>query len=344
MQKTLILNEEKKIANRTKLCNSLKLLGKCDSKHCKKRHVLCKQLDTNENTRYFGQIKFKIITVIDVSTYCVNVLEYTDANEQTKQNLYDKSTIEKQLTEIMNKERFYVDDADVSDWVALEDTDEEGAIVYRRCEVVKIIETDRITKKPRTVRVVLIDSGLVRRVHLHQLFSLPDEFKTIPLQGTTVHFANIVPLGDDRHFSSHCKTRTTNLLKSSEENHNEAIYQGHVVLQLGADLWLRNIQLIQQVSLAGTTLVLLDLKRELLKQCLAEYKEEPLERLGQLCQGVGIEVKKQEVKKREKRSEVKQVEPQWAFFDESVDYNEVYFSAGNTPDEFYVRLKKFQKQ
>lgn len=165
-----------------------------------------------------------------------------------------------------------------------------------------------------------------------------------------VYFANIVPLGEDDHFSTYSRAQVKKLLKAAEEQYKKATFQGQVVLQLGEDLWLNNIELIENLSNINTTVSLVNAKDELLQQRLAEYKEECLQKLLELCQNAGIEAKKPiyrnvtENKEVEKEQKKEQVVPQWAFLDETVDYNEVYFSSGNSPNEFYVRLKKFQKQ
>lgn len=173
----------------------------------------------------------------------------------------------------------------------------------------------------------------------------------IRFSGRMVYFANIVPLQLFKDASrSYSRMQVEKLLRTTNKKrtkqNKETVYQGQVILQLGNDLWLRNIELVESLSVIDTTVSLLNVKQELLKQHFAEYKEECLKKLLALCQDVGIEIEnKIEVNVvKEKKQKRKQAVPQWAFLDETIDYNEVYFSAGNSPNEFYVRLKKFQKQ
>lgn len=175
--------EIEKIANKVKLCSYIKVLGKCESKTCRKRHLLSKELDTIANESYSGLINFKITKVIDVNVYCVNILEYTDSDGETKKNIHNVSAIETSLTEVINKKQYYADDVEIGGWFAFGDTDDDGTVVYRRCEVNKIIETDQITGKARYVKVTLVDNGSKCEVNICELFLLPEEFKNIPAQG-----------------------------------------------------------------------------------------------------------------------------------------------------------------
>lgn len=175
--------ELEKVANKVKLCYYLKTFGKCETWRCRKRHLLSKELEAPADQSYSGLIKFKIVNIIDVNVYCVNILKHEDLNGEIIQNLHDVSVIEDNLTKAISKEQYYADNVEIGDWFAFGDTADDASIIYRRCEVTKIIDTEKITSKARIVKIILVDSGLERKVNVCQLFLLPSEFRNIPAQG-----------------------------------------------------------------------------------------------------------------------------------------------------------------
>lgn len=165
--------------------------------------------------------------------------------------------------------------------------------------------------------------------------------------GVTAYVANMAPPGNDSTYSSHSRLNLKKMLHANEKKYGEAVYVGEIVLRLGHNLWMNKIRLTQNLPMSNTTVSLCKIEDKLLKRDLAEYNENILKPLIEQAEYIGIQIKKtsEEVVKIPSAVTIKkQIQPQWAFFDETTSYNEVYFSSAESPSEFYVRLKKFQKQ
>lgn len=157
---------------------------------------------------------------------------------------------------------------------------------------------------------------------------------------TTVYFANMTPLENDRHSSSHSIRILRNIMRNAEEKVGSKIYKGKIRLFLAGDsLWLENIVLTHTVK--NTDVTVLYLKEKILKARLAEHKEGALESLFRLCRRADIPVPQYKVETSERKERLQKIEPRHAFLEEDVSYNEVYFRSANSPSEFFVCLKKF---
>lgn len=113
-------------------------------------------------------------------------------------------------------------------------------------------------------------------------------------------------------------------------------------MQIGQDIWVKTINLVMDLKLFETTVTVLRLKEKLLKENLADYREDCLENLKGLCLEAGIEVPKVAERKLQTVKKRKQPKPEWAFLDETETYSEVYFCAAHDPRQFYVKRAKYQ--
>lgn len=159
----------------------------------------------------------------------------------------------------------------------------------------------------------------------------------------------MVPPGGDVNYSSFSRTRLKHTITSTEQQHEDAIYEAEIVLRLGYNLWLTDVYLVKDLPRSETTVTLLNFRDKLLKHNLAEYNENAIKPILELARNSGIDFV--EVDLSENKGKVaqkgfyrKQVTPNWAFLDEDVEFHEVYFISAKTPGEFYVRLAKFNKQ
>lgn len=134
---------------------------------------------------------------------------------------------------------------------------------------------------------------------------------------------------------------TKNILKNPKADKPNVYFSSEIYLQIGTDIWVKEIQLLEDLELTGTTVNLLTYRKKLDSQKLALFSEEPLKNLYQLCKECNFEVPNYEyVKKNSQKVEIEQAVPQWAFLD--VDcWNEVFFCCGINPDHFYVMMRKF---
>lgn len=150
----------------------------------------------------------------------------------------------------------------------------------------------------------------------------------------------MVPPENDTHFSSYSTQVLQRIVRNAENKFGSTTYKGRIRLYLKGDvLWLDNIALTHRVK--NTEVTLLYLRDKLLKNKLADYKENALDGLFKLCREVDIHVPEyQVVDNKTRKREI--IEPSYAFFEEDVSYSEVYFKTGNSPSEFFVCLKKFE--
>lgn len=149
----------------------------------------------------------------------------------------------------------------------------------------------------------------------------------------------MVPPENDLHFRSHSTQILERILRNAEDKFGSTTYKGRIRLYLKGDiLWLDNIVLTRRVK--NTEVTLLYLRDKLLKNKLADYKENALDVLFELCRKVDIPVPEyQVVENKTRKGET--IEPSYAFLEKDVSYSEVYFKTGNSPSEFFVCLKKF---
>lgn len=333
-----------KINKKVKLCDTLKVLGSCADVKCKKRHLLSNEVDFA--CKMDGYVTFEILNIRDVSTYTVRLLTFNRDGEIRKY-CTDVKDIEEKLRKALDTEKTNAEEINVGTWFATLAADGK---TWMRCEVLKVLDNG-------SVRIYYVDNGVRGTVPKSNLYKLPEKLGNIPAQGnqngstcsylfniilyisaTLVHFANMVPPENDLHYSRHAVLFLERILKNAEEKFGSKTYKGRVLLFLKGDiLWLDSIVLTRSVKNYEVTL--LYLRDKLLQNKLADYKENTLEGLFELCKKVDIPVPEYKVVKNSVKRE--KIKPCYAFLEEDVNYSEVYFKAGN-PSEFFVCLKKFQ--
>lgn len=161
----------------------MKLFGECKIEKCDSRHVLSKQLDFGENIPKSGLIKYKIVNVEDVSIFSVNIVEHISVDGEATKCDTDLETIESELSTALGKQKRSVDEVNVGDCVALQDTSSSNETIFKRCRVTKIVKKGQVTNLPSTVIVKFLDLGGEKRVSVGDLYHLPEKFKKIPPLG-----------------------------------------------------------------------------------------------------------------------------------------------------------------
>lgn len=159
-----------KINKRIHLCETLKILGSCKSEKCNKRHLLSKDLDFEHEVH--GYIKFEILSVHDVSTFAVRILEFNTDGKINKKCI-NVADIEQSLRDALDTDKENVDEVSPGKWLVAFEGDKDN---YKRCEVLKLLSNG-------TVRVFYFDYGLKGTIRKSNLYELPDEFKKVPPQG-----------------------------------------------------------------------------------------------------------------------------------------------------------------
>lgn len=126
----------------------------------------------------------------------------------------------------------------------------------------------------------------------------------------------------------------------SDTKYKNMIFFGNVLLQMNKTLWLDNA--LQEVTIdKNNSVVSFNLKTHLLNLNTVKIDMSVIDLLYSLCERFNISLPKLQESKIKKQLLVKEPLTQCAFLDDEI--NEVVLSCGVSPDEFYVRLTKFQK-
>lgn len=357
----------------TPLCANLKLTGRCatPTTPCQQRHMLDHRVDRSKQ-KYghlpkSGPVRFRLLAIVDAVTYYVRLMSAADWKRCVGGNgggrgrgkaadadweidrEYGELVVEMQIALQMEGNRVRPQDgAKVGGCYILEDKDKS----LRRCRIMKIIDTHKITHLPSVAEAFMVDDGNTVRIVTDKLFNMPKSIKKIPHLAVEVHVANIVPPGRDNAFSMKIRSDVQNLLQKHTTNTPTATsestphyYTGVVQLQLGNCIWLDDVRLMRYLRKTDVHLTTLILRNEMVGNFWGEWDEEPMKRLRQLCVERNLsvpEVSETPVKnKKETLSE--QVTPQWAFMDTEA-WNLAHFSYGHRPDNIYINLEKFRKQ
>ncbi|KAF5288060.1 hypothetical protein FQR65_LT12110 [Abscondita terminalis] len=329
-------NEDAKIHAKTKMCNRLKLLGRCESVYCRSRHYLSKNLDYVGNLPKNGVVKFKIVHVHNVTSFAIKLLEHTDLQgETTKFDLNDD--LEKMLMEAMNKQKTPIFDAKPGGRFSYYAEDQK----YYRCIVRKIVSVEKITKKAAVVSIRCMDTGLDLDVPCSTLYELPKSLAKIDPQVTDVYLANLVPPDSDSTWSFYSKTKVDQILNDADFEKENAYATGQIQLQLGNMMWLKNIMVYEVLETTNLTVHKLNLRKKLLSENLVCADETQLEGLYKACADASIDLPDYNLLARDLETpSLNQPKPEWSYFDDS-EYTEIYIAYVGTPSLFYVRLKKF---
>ncbi|KAH1014972.1 putative ATP-dependent RNA helicase TDRD12 [Dendroctonus ponderosae] len=308
------------------LCGTIKLFGKCESLHCKNRHVLRKDLDISDLLPQNGILKFKIVKMITGASCSIKLLEHLDLEGKSVQKFEDLTD---QITNALNQlpDCHHVTVPVISHLYLYKDKDK-----YSRCRLVEVNES---------ALVYLLDKGIYCTSALNGLFKMPEELKKMPPQCYEVQLANLIPPFEDKRFSRLARKKAQMLV---DQNCNDVVMIGTVVLQTAMTFWIDDVYEYRVMHDKKLPFIGFQLTRELIKQGLAIKSRDSLERLYQLCKTAQIDLPDYKIiRPVVKNVKVDQVKPNWAFLDlEAI--HEVIFTFARSPLEFYVRQNKFTKE
>lgn len=149
------------------LCETIKVFGKCESLHCKNRHVLCKDLDVSDHLPQNGILKFKIVKMISAASCSIKLLEHLDVEGKSVHKFADLTDqIRKTLNQLPDCHHVTV--PVISHFYLYKNNDQ-----YSRC---------RLVEKNESALIYLLDKGIYCTSALNGLFKMPDELKNIPPQ------------------------------------------------------------------------------------------------------------------------------------------------------------------
>lgn len=161
------MEEENRIRGSIELCSNLKLFGKCIDVDCSMRHLLSENLDVCKSVPKTGRVRFKIVDVIDLTCFSIQIIQHID--DENNVNFYDEF---KDITEDLNNS-LHINKKAVTHLsrgccYAFYNSDEDE--LFYRCRVLEI--------KNDLVKIILIDVGEILNSVKSRIFELPKEFVT----------------------------------------------------------------------------------------------------------------------------------------------------------------------
>lgn len=152
-----------------------------------------------------------------------------------------------------------------------------------------------------------------------------------------MYLSNLIPPYQDNNFSSEAKSSfMTELEKVS---YKTKIFQGVIDLQVCSTVWLNDV--VEEVILSDNTIIPgIQLRRHADQLQLVDFDKCQINGLRKLCQTADIFVPTTQSLPKPIRKKKAEVIPQWAFFD-CDQPNEVIFASAVSPNEFFVRLTKY---
>jgi hypothetical protein len=149
--------------------------------------------------------------------------------------------------------------------------------------------------------------------------------------------SNLVPPFKDEYFSGRSYRVTRTSLESVD--YKNMILTADVHLQLDNTLWVDNV--VETLKVKDCDLVKFNLTKHLLTSIeVVEVSKMKIASLHKLCMRCDIALPRYVKQTVKKPVRMREMEPQWSFLGDGV--NQVILSAAVSPEEFYVRLQKFQ--
>ncbi|XP_066139351.1 putative ATP-dependent RNA helicase TDRD12 [Euwallacea fornicatus] len=321
--------EYERVKKRIEICPTLRVVGKCEAMDCDRRHILDQKLDKNVNILpQNGIIKFKILTMTDAASCSIKLLEQFDLNGVSIRKYESKSEEINDMLAVNVDYKLANNPKPMHLYLLYEDER------YLRCKVIE---------RREDLLVYLIDLGIYRKATVKELYQMSENIKSIPPECYEAYFANIVPPFEDTRF---CKTAHLKAQFLVDSNCRNAVMMATVVLQLGDNIWIDDVYEYRDMYDKSLPAMGLQLTKKLIEQGIAVSSNVPLRNLYTLCDKAEIELPKYCLSRPNIKQEAKepsQVEPHWAFLDESL-IHEVTFTFATSPDNFYVRQNKFSQQ
>ncbi|XP_038217734.1 putative ATP-dependent RNA helicase TDRD12 [Zerene cesonia] len=316
------------------ICGALLSLGYCpDFYDCLNRHKILKEYD--EPTDWIpkrGTVTFKILHYHTATSYSVRLLTHIEKSEEIK--------FPKTYNTLSLKLGMYYGKASNRKLHGIPKVGDICAVsvkynLFARCQVVKILSTYQ-RGNPNYVLINLLDEERYERSRDIYLYHLPKEFKEIKTYVVQVRLANVQPKDRDVTFSNLAKDHVKNLVNAEED-----IYvRSNIVGVIGNCIFVDTLEACQELSSLDEIVVKHNLKRELLEKH-AEDNPDHITKLKELCleNDYTMIVEKEVVVELKKST--KKVVVDWAHLDKD-EVTGVYVSSIISPDQFFVRLAKFE--
>ncbi|XP_065910121.1 putative ATP-dependent RNA helicase TDRD12 isoform X2 [Dysidea avara] len=321
-----ILQEELKLREESamELCHDVKAWGSCNKLGCGYAHTITHSPSTQMTPPHIelptsGTIKFHVDHVTSAGQYWARPKEHFPVK------FGDKSVVFPPFSQLIQLHtdlaEYYADckppalkSVNVGHCYGF--CDEQK--VYHRVQILQLSEPLDGTMyfHKEKAKVQLIDSGSTRIVDANQIWSLPENFKTIPRQAIEIFMHGVKPAAGNGSWSSeadhlaHCYF------------HNKVLH-GNIVFSHGNTLWLDAIEERVVLEAVAVTTPVNSLKTQLLQMGLAETNTAHLQQLKSATSNSS-----------EDTTVIKLMHSELPVDGEYVD---VYLSAVDTPAMFYVQ-------
>lgn len=157
--------EADKINKGIDFCHIVKLFGYCTKTNCPKRHNLSKQLDVSNFLPKCGRIRFKIVQMIDLTHYFIQLIDHVDDNN--KKTVFDIRNVAEKLSDLLRNKKNDITDLVVGAYYAYKNDEID---LYHRCRLLKYNDNN--------CEIILIDEGNFINCDKSKLCNLPNEFTT----------------------------------------------------------------------------------------------------------------------------------------------------------------------
>lgn len=183
------------------------------------------------------------------------------------------------------------------------------------------------------IAAMCVDQGHVVHIFVKELYEIPESLKNAPPEAVEIYLVGVKPVNHNTTWSRYSVDFVREKLMNKE-------LEGRIVLALSSTLWLKPLHERKCLDGLNSSVVVTDIKKELLTAQLAEKNEEHIVNLHHLCETGGIVLPNYNVGLSEKISSPANVA--FAF----LPLNEpVHVEVKNilSPHQFYVSIVKFKK-
>ncbi|CAC5374487.1 TDRD12 [Mytilus coruscus] len=320
-------NQALNLDKEKKLCHYLKAFGRCRHEDvCKDRHLIVPDIDGRSKLTC-GYVKIRMTNIVDASHFHGIIQEHKAPDGTVTDLRCDYANLLFQMQSFfgdhMNRQRHT--NMCIGDICAYEFSE-----IFHR---VKITDLGNLNSNDGGIMatVKFVDDGTEQKVEAKKLFDLPQKLKNISFQAVDVFICRLKPIDSDEDWTPRASMFMHELIEHKE-------LDGRIVLSTENTLWLDPLVEEIELTAVGTKVHKMYVRSELLKNGFAVDNPKHLQNLYELCKG---KIKIPDINKElHKSDETLSVD----LLPENSEFHEVYVSAVELPNLFFVQRKESCKQ
>ncbi|XP_076111418.1 uncharacterized protein LOC143079744 isoform X2 [Mytilus galloprovincialis] len=320
-------NQALNLDKEKRLCHYLKAFGRCRHEDvCKDRHLIVPDIDGRSKLTC-GYVKIRMTNIVDASHFHGIIQEHKAPDGTVTDLRCDYTNLLFQMQSFfgdhMNRQRHT--NMCIGDVCAYEFSE-----IFHR---VKITDLGNLNSNDGGIMatVKFVDDGTEQKVEAKKLFDLPQKLKNISFQAVDVYICRIKPIDSDEDWTPRASMFIHQLIEHKE-------LDGRIVLSMENTLWLDPLVEEIELTAVGTKVHKMYVRSELLKNGFAVDNPKHLQNLYELCKG---KIKIPDINKElHKSEETLSVD----LLPENSEFHEVYVSAVELPNLFFVQRKESCKQ